>query len=131
MEEALSLSGSNLEDLLECARDAVADSYDRAAGRREPPPEDRATGLFMRYLFPWEAGDLDGLMERLSGDVLLQSVPSGEWFRGSEAVRSYLAGGPLAGGTEEARGRWRLLPLRANGQLAFGVYQPGRGAPHV
>ena len=123
MEESLSLSGSNLEDLLECARDALADSYDTAAGRREPPAEDRAAGLFMRYLFPWESGDPDRLMEVLSDDVVLQLVPSGEWHRGREAVRAYLAAGPLAGGVEEARGRWRLLPLRANGQLGFGVYE--------
>jgi RNA polymerase sigma-70 factor (ECF subfamily) len=116
----LNLSGSNVEDLLDYARDAVDDSYDRGAGRREPPPEERATDLFMRYLFPWETGDLEGLTARLADDVVLQLPPSPSWYRGREAVRSYLSTGPFAG---EARGRWRLLPRRANGQLAFGLYR--------
>lgn len=121
--QVLNLSGSNVEDLLEYARDAMDDSYDREAGRREPPPEERATELFMRYLYPWETGDLEGLTERLAEDVVLQLPPSPSWYRGREAVRSYLAAGPLAGEKGEARGRWRLLPRRANGQLAFGVYR--------
>lgn len=127
LEEAISLSASNLEDLLECARDAMADAYDAAAGRREPPPEDRAAELFMRYLFCWEAGDLEGVLEKFAEGVLLQLAPSGECYRGRGAVRGYLAGGPLAGGMEQARGRWRLLPTRSNGQLAFGVYRLDEG----
>src|SRR5262249_29439355 len=42
------------------------------------------------------------------------------WYRGHDAVRRYLAAGPFGGA---AGGRWRLLPRRANGQLAFGGYE--------
>jgi hypothetical protein len=38
-----------------------------------------------------------------------------EWYRGSEAIRAFLIGGPL-------QSRWRFLPTSANGQLAFGTY---------
>jgi hypothetical protein len=39
------------------------------------------------------------------------------WYRGRDQVASFLSGGPLVGAT-----RWRLVPARANGQLAFGLY---------
>ncbi len=74
--DILGLSESNLEDLLECARDVVGVFYDTAAGRRDPPPDQKAAQLMMGHIFEWEKS-----------------------------------------------GRWRLLPRRANGQLAFGVYE--------
>lgn len=124
--EVLAVSVSSLANLLECARDIVDGAYDAASGRREPPPEERAATLFMRYIFSWEAAYLEGFPEMLAEDVLLQLLPSGECRRGREAVTDHLVSGPLAGGAENARGRWRLLPTRANGQLAFGVYERDR-----
>jgi RNA polymerase sigma-70 factor (ECF subfamily) len=38
-----------------------------------------------------------------------------QWYHGPEAIRAFLAGGPLLS-------RWRFLPTTANGQLAFGTY---------
>jgi len=104
---------------LEEARESMSRAYDKAMGRSEPPAEEVATGLMMRYLYPWEMGDVAGLMERLSEDVVLQLPPSPSWYEGRNDVERHLASYPLAG---DARGRWRLLPRRANGQLAFGVY---------
>src|SRR4029450_11558513 len=43
--------------------------------------------------------------------------PRPAWYRGREQVATFLRGGPLAGTT-----RWGLIPPRANGQLAFGLY---------
>ena len=55
--------------------------------------------------------------------------PMATWYRGREAVAWFLGGWPLAGGRP-----WRLLPVRASGQLAFGHYiedeATGRFAPH-
>jgi len=106
--------------LLEEARDSMPQVYDEKLGRREPPGEDMETDVLMRYLYPWEAGDIEGLMERLSEDIILQLPPSPSWYEGREAVGTHLSSFPLRG---DARGRWRLLPRRANGQLAFGVYR--------
>lgn len=56
--------------------------------------------------------------------------PLPSWYRGREQVAAFLAGGPLAGGE-----RWRLIPARANGQVAFGAYgwdEQARGfMPHA
>ena len=45
------------------------------------------------------------------------NAPLPTWYRGREQVAIFLGGGPLAGAT-----RWRLITVRANGQLAFGAY---------
>jgi RNA polymerase sigma-70 factor (ECF subfamily) len=42
--------------------------------------------------------------------------PLPAWYRGREQVAIFLSG--LLAGTM----RWRLIPARANGQLAFGAY---------
>ena len=41
--------------------------------------------------------------------------PLAAWYRGPEAIREFIITGPLAD-------RWRFVPARANGQLAFGTY---------
>jgi hypothetical protein len=41
--------------------------------------------------------------------------PLPNWYRGHDAIRTFLVRYPL-------QDRWRLLPARANGQLAFGCY---------
>jgi RNA polymerase sigma-70 factor (ECF subfamily) len=43
--------------------------------------------------------------------------PLPTWYCGREAVAAFLEGWPLS-----REGRWRLIPVRANGQLAFGHY---------
>jgi RNA polymerase sigma-70 factor (ECF subfamily) len=53
----------------------------------------------------------------LAEDARLAMPPLPAWYRGREQVAIFLSGGPLAGAT-----RWRLIPARANGQLAFGLY---------
>jgi hypothetical protein len=53
----------------------------------------------------------------LAEDAKLAMPPLPTWYRGRDQVASFLSDGPLAGTT-----RWRLIPARANGQLAFGLY---------
>jgi hypothetical protein len=53
----------------------------------------------------------------LAQDAKLAMPPLPTWYRGREQVATFLRGGPLSGTT-----RWRLIPARANGQLAFGLY---------
>jgi RNA polymerase sigma-70 factor (ECF subfamily) len=57
--------------------------------------------------------------------------PHSAWYRGREAVASFLARRPLAG-----RRGWRTVPTWANGQLAFAHYRldddgGGGAGPHV
>ena len=118
--DVLRISKSEVNDMLGQARCVMARQYRAELGRREPPAPPNATALLMQYLYPWETANLDGLMTRLTDEVTLQVPPSPSWYKGSAAVRQYLVSHAFGSG---ARGRWRLLPRRANGQFAFGTYE--------
>lgn len=105
---------------LEKARSDFKSFYDRAGGRREPPLDEEAGALMMRYIHYWEAGDAEGLSRMMADDVLLQSPPLDSWWRGRDEVVRRLESVFQEDGAFETR---RLLPCRANGQLAFGSYE--------
>jgi RNA polymerase sigma-70 factor, ECF subfamily len=105
-------------------RSAFTKSYDRTAGMREPPSEKEAEPLIMRLVHFWEAGNVSGLESMLATDVIFQSPPSERWLQGRHAVSRFLKA-ILPKGQEW--GQCRLLPRRANGQLAFGAYERETG----
>jgi len=70
-----------------------------------------------RYVTAWERNDVDAVVAMLADDAKMTMPPLPTWYRGRKQVAIFLAGGPLAGAT-----RWRLIPVRANGQLAFCAY---------
>jgi RNA polymerase sigma-70 factor (ECF subfamily) len=69
------------------------------------------------FVEAWERADVDSMVAMLAEEVTLEMPPNPEWYAGREAVAAFLAAYPLAEGN-----RWRVLPTRANGQLAFGHY---------
>jgi RNA polymerase sigma-70 factor (ECF subfamily) len=76
--------------------------------------EGALTQVVQRYVSAWERADIVAM---LAEDARMAMPPLPTWYRGREQVAAFLSGGPLAGAT-----RWRLIPARANGQLAFGAY---------
>jgi RNA polymerase sigma-70 factor (ECF subfamily) len=70
-----------------------------------------------RYVAAWERGDVDEVVAMLAEDARMIMPPLPSWYDGREAVAAFLRARPLAGAD-----RWRLVPTRANGQLAFGAY---------
>jgi RNA polymerase sigma-70 factor, ECF subfamily len=70
-----------------------------------------------RFMEAWEANDVAGLVAMLTEDAAVTMPPRPSWYRGREAVAAFLAKTPMA-----ARERWRVLPVPANGQLAFATY---------
>jgi RNA polymerase sigma-70 factor (ECF subfamily) len=69
------------------------------------------------YVDAWERHDVEAVAAMLADDATVAMPPMPTWFRGREAVSSFLARRPLASGLS-----WRIIPTRANGQLAFGHY---------
>ena len=73
--------------------------------------------VVQRYVAAWERSDVDAVVAMLAQDAKLVMPPLPTWYRGRDQVGIFLGGGLLAGAT-----RWRVVPVRANGQLAFGLY---------
>ena len=71
-----------------------------------------------RYVAAWERNDVDAVVGMLTADATMTMPPLPTWYRGREAVAAFLKGHVLSGEM-----RWRLVPARANGQLAFGNYR--------
>jgi RNA polymerase sigma-70 factor, ECF subfamily len=69
------------------------------------------------FVDAWERADIDAVVAMLTDDAAITMPPIPTWYRGREAVATFLRGWPLRAGR-----RWRLIPARANGQLAFGEY---------
>ncbi len=74
-----------------------------------------------RYVRAWEDNDVEQIVALLTDDATFAMPPRPAWYRGREAVGAFLAAHPL----DRAR-EWRLVPVAANGQPAFGSYLAGR-----
>src|SRR6516225_2994524 len=70
-----------------------------------------------RYVAAWERNDVDAVVAMLAEDAKMTMPPIPTWYQGREQVGVFLNSWVLTGAQ-----RWRLLPARANGQLAFGAY---------
>jgi RNA polymerase sigma-70 factor (ECF subfamily) len=80
--------------------------------------------LVDRYVRAWEDADVPAITAMLTADATFAMPPHPTWFRGRAAIAAFLARAPLT------RPRFRVLPTRASGQLAFGVYDD-KGGRHV
>ncbi len=80
--------------------------------------DERLRGLVEQFVDAWERADVGAVVAMLAHDATIAMPPQPTWFRGREAVKIFLRAGPLAPGI-----RWRLLPVTANGQIAFGEYR--------
>ena len=79
--------------------------------------DDTLHGIVDRFVDAWERADVDALVAMLAADAAMTMPPMPTWYQGREAVAAFLEGWPLRGDV-----RWRLIPVRANGQVAFGHY---------
>jgi len=69
------------------------------------------------FVAAWERADIDAVVAMLADDAAMTMPPLPTWYQGREAVAAFLRGWPLAGTALR-----RMVPTRANGQLAFGHY---------
>jgi RNA polymerase sigma-70 factor (ECF subfamily) len=85
--------------------------------------DDTVRATVDRYRDAWERADVDALKAMLAEDAVFAMPPHAAWFEGREAIGEFLRLRPFQAGRRE-----RVLPTRANGQLAFAHYA-GRDEP--
>jgi RNA polymerase sigma-70 factor (ECF subfamily) len=142
LRDVLGFSARETADALETTPVSVDSALQRAhktVDERLPDQSQQATLRFLgdaglrdvvdRYVAAWERGDVEAVVAMLADDARMTMPPLPTWYRGREEIAAFLRGWPLAGAN-----RWLLLPARANGQLAFGVYdwseETGSFTPH-
>ncbi len=72
------------------------------------------------YVRAWETADVHALLSLLKEEATFSMPPIPSWYRGKDEIRKLTSATVFSG---DAAGRWRLLPTRANGQPAFGLYR--------
>ena len=137
LRDVLALRANEVASLLGSSVSAVNSALYRARGRLEDtyPSSVKTTlvsdpavqELLERYVDAWESADVDSLVALLREDATFPMPPVPTWVKGRGAIKEFVSINILGG---DARGRWRLMPTRANSQPAFGWYlrQPDRAA---
>ncbi len=120
--DMLGASLASVNSLLHRARWTLKKNY--RPGRRDSlktaPVDAQTQKLLDRYVQAWESADLDEIVSLLTEDATFTMPPIPRWFRGAPAIRAFGSAVLLTG---DARGRWRLTPVRANGEPGFGWYR--------
>ncbi|ETK33266.1 sigma-70 family RNA polymerase sigma factor [Microbispora sp. ATCC PTA-5024] len=114
----LDTTGNAVTSALKRARGALAHELPDRDWENAPlphsPQERRIVAGFSRA---FEAGDVDAIVAMLTNDAWLTMPPLPLEYQGRDAIRHFLATVALGNGY-----RHMLIPTRANGQPAFGVY---------
>ena len=138
LRDVLGYRASEAAGLLGLTEDAVTSALKRAratmdAARspdRPPPPaggqEERA--LVDRFVSAFTEQDVDALVALMTDDVWVRMPPLPFEYRGTEAVHRFFTAIDM-----HRRGIARMVPVRANGQPAWGEYvrDPMTGGLHV
>jgi RNA polymerase sigma-70 factor (ECF subfamily) len=130
LREVLGFSGQEVAEALETTPASVYSALQRAhksVAQRLPERSQQATlralgdealrQIVDAFVAAWERADVGALAAMLTEEATIAMPPMPTWYRGREAVAGFLARRPLAPGM-----RWRVVPARASGQLAFGFY---------
>jgi RNA polymerase sigma-70 factor (TIGR02960 family) len=126
----LDSSEDSAASALKRARAAMRDQFPPATARPLPPRPDSPgeRDLVDRFTRAYQAGDVAGVVALLTEDIAVTMPPLPLEYHGREPVAGFLAATGLRPGR-----RPRLIPIRANGQPAFGLYarDPQAGIFHA
>lgn len=126
--EVLDLTVSSVNSALHRARKTLAHNYQNREMEKSAQPltDERSQWLLAHFVQAWETADVEGLVALLKEDAILAMPPSPSWYRGRDAVRTFVAATVFADEgmfSGKSLGRWRLAPTRANASPAFALYQ--------
>jgi RNA polymerase sigma-70 factor (ECF subfamily) len=131
LRDVLGFSAREAAEVLEATPPSIDTALQRAhrtVDQRLPAQDQQATlrtlddaalrRVVDGYVDAWQRDDVDALAALLTEEAVFAMPPFTNWFRGREAIAEFLRAFPMSEGN-----RWRLVPVRANGQLAFGHYE--------
>jgi RNA polymerase sigma-70 factor (TIGR02960 family) len=135
LRDVLAFRASEAAGILDCTEESVTSALKRAraalqyqrerSADREPPPgSERERALVQRFTQAYEAGDVDEIVALLTEDVWLVMPPVPARYQGRELAARFWAATAFRPGRSA-----RLVPTRANGQPAFGLYIRDPQAP--
>jgi RNA polymerase sigma-70 factor (ECF subfamily) len=122
--EILDTSVPAVNSLLQRARAQLARSAPVRDEVQAPPAEQRR--LLDRYVTAFENYDVGGITSLFTADAVWEMPPFTSWVRGAEHIGRLIAANCPA----ERPGDMRLVPARANGAPAFGLYMRGGDGVH-
>jgi RNA polymerase sigma-70 factor (ECF subfamily) len=118
--EAARVLGSTEESVTSALKRARATLRHDTAASPEPPPAPESAAekqLIERLTRAYEAGDVDGIIALFTDDAWLTMPPAPLEYQGHDPIARFLTQISFRDGRT-----YRLVPTRANGQLAFGAY---------
>jgi RNA polymerase sigma-70 factor (TIGR02960 family) len=119
----LDTTPASVNSALQRARKAVDERVPATTQHEELAAlgEDALRELVDAFVAAWEGADIAALTAMLADDARFTMPPLPAWFDGRDDVGRFFAERVFAT-------RWRLVPLRANGQLGFAAYWVAPGA---
>jgi RNA polymerase sigma-70 factor, ECF subfamily len=139
LRDVLDFSAREAADLLDTTEESITSALKRAratlaretpnADRPPPPPDSPAEReLLARLVRAFETSDVEALVATMSDDVWVRMPPIPLEYQGRDLARRFFS--TVAFRQDR---RYQLLPTRANGQPAFGVYltDPLTGVAHA
>jgi len=120
--EVADMLDTTLESVTSALKRARATVQQRSPGTQPPamPGSAAEQQLVAKLTAAYEMGSVDELVALLTDDVLLAMPPIPLVYQGRALVAQFLQAFVFAPGNN-----FRLMPVRANGQPAFGIYLHG------
>jgi RNA polymerase sigma-70 factor (ECF subfamily) len=118
--DMLGVTVESVNSVLKRARASLQRGHGPAAADRQPPPavgSPAEEAIVARFVSAYESADIETVVALLTDDVFVSMPPLPFEYEGRDVVTRFLASllGPGRGVD--------LVPTRANGQPAFGVYR--------
>ena len=132
LRDVLGFHAAEVADMLDTTQESVTSALKRARAAlshevpREPRPLARSEteeALLARFVSAFESRDVEAIVALLTEDAWVRMPPMPLEYQGRELAARFLATVAFRDGR-----RFRLVPTRANGQPAFGVYLLGHAS---
>jgi RNA polymerase sigma-70 factor (ECF subfamily) len=133
LRDVLGFRAAEVAEVLDTTEESVTSALKRARAtlardlpRSEHPPLPNSVveqRLLDRLVDAFERGDVEGIVSLMTEDAWVRMPPVPLEYQGRELGRRFFATVAFREGR-----RFRLVPIRANGQPAFGIYLQDRGS---